>query len=88
MRELPRMDSAGPDWETLWDLILLLNAIIEVYDGRCRAQRVLDFSSLEMAALRLFDNASPSDLQLLLDHQVQHVLVDEFQDTNRQQWLS
>lgn len=87
VRELPRMDSAGPDWETLWDLILLLNAIIEVYDGRCRAQRVLDFSSLEMAALRLFDNASPSDLQLLLDHQIQHVLVDEFQDTNRQQWL-
>ena len=83
---LPAMDSTGPGWETLWDLVLLLNAIIEVYDARCRSQRVLDFSALEMAALRLFDNTAPSDLQLLLDRRVRHVLVDEFQDTNRQQW--
>lgn len=86
IRELPVKEASRPDAETLFDLILLLHAIIEAYDERCRGRRLLDFSALEMAALRLFDQVRPSDLQLLLDHRVRHVLVDEFQDTSRQQW--
>ena len=49
-------------------------------------QKALDFSALELAALRLFDAADPSDLQLVLDQQIRHILVDEFQDTSRKQW--
>ncbi len=86
IRELPGIDAASPDFETLWDLILLLNAVMQAYEDRCRSRRLLDFSTLETAALRLFSSSEPSDLQLLLDHQIRHVLIDEFQDTSYRQW--
>ena len=86
IRELSGPDSALPDLDTLWDLILLLHEVMHDYTNRCRSERVMDFSELEMAALRLFSDAEPSDLQLLLDQRIRHVLVDEFQDTSRQQW--
>lgn len=86
VRCLPSLDSPVRDPDTLWDLVLLLNAVIDVYDSRCRSRRTLDFSALEMATLRLFDSAHPSDLQLIFDQQVRHILVDEFQDTSREQW--
>ncbi len=86
VRELPSIEDAAPDLDTLWDLILLLHELINAYDERCRNLRLLDFSALETAALRLFDSVQPSDPQLFLDHQVRHVLIDEFQDTSRQQW--
>ena len=86
VRELPSLDAPVRDPETLWDLVLLLHAVLEVYDNRCRSRRALDFSALEMAALRIFDTTQPSDLQLILDQQIRHILVDEFQDTSRGQW--
>lgn len=87
VRELPSSDAANPNVDALWDLVLLIQAVAEAYERHCRKLRLLDFSDLEMAALRLFDGMRPTDLQLLLDHQIRHVLVDEFQDTSRQQWL-
>jgi len=84
--EMPSLDVPVKDTGTLWDLVLLLNAVLEVYDERCRARRALDFSALEMAAGRIFDTTEPSDLQLILDQQIRHILVDEFQDTSRGQW--
>ena len=87
IRALPAPGAALPDMESLWDLVLLLHALMEAYEEKRRRHRVLDFCALEIAALRLLDQMEPSDLQLLLDQQLQHLLVDEFQDTNRQQWL-
>lgn len=86
-RGLPLRESAEPNLEALWDFILLVQAVTEAYEKRCRDKRTIDFPALELAALRLFDNTSPSDLQLLLDEQIRHVLIDEFQDTNHQQWM-
>ena len=86
VRQLPTHDAPVTDPDTLWDLVVLLHSVLEIYDARRRAKRVLDYSALELAALRLFDAAAPSDLQLILDQQIRHILVDEFQDTSRQQW--
>ena len=86
VRQLPAHDAPVADPDTLWDLVVLLHSVLEIYDARRRAKKALDYSALEMAALRLFDAAAPSDLQLILDQQIRHILVDEFQDTNRQQW--
>jgi ATP-dependent exoDNAse (exonuclease V) beta subunit len=86
VRQLPTHDAPVTDPDTLWDLVVLLNSVLEIYDARRRAGKVLDYSALELAALRLFDAADPSDLQLILDQQIRHILVDEFQDTSRQQW--
>jgi len=86
IRQLPAHDAPVADPDTLWDLVVLLHSVLEIYDARRRAKRALDYSSLELAALRLFDAADPSDLQLILDQQIRHILVDEFQDTSREQW--
>ncbi|SPF49096.1 DNA helicase/exodeoxyribonuclease V, subunit A [Syntrophobacter sp. SbD1] len=86
IRQLPAPDAPVTDPDILWDLVVLLHSVIEIYDARRRAKRTLDYSALELAALRLFDAAEPSDLQLMLDQQIRHILVDEFQDTSRVQW--
>ncbi|HYA42849.1 MAG TPA: UvrD-helicase domain-containing protein [Syntrophobacteraceae bacterium] len=86
VRQLPVHDAPVTDPDTLWDLVVLLNSILEIYDSKLRAKRALDYSAIELAALRLFDAADPSDLQLTLDQQIRHILVDEFQDTSREQW--
>ncbi|MGA2733825.1 MAG: UvrD-helicase domain-containing protein [Syntrophobacteraceae bacterium] len=86
VRQLPTHDAPVTDPDTLWDLVVLLHSVLEIYDDRRRAKKVLDYSALELAALHLFDSADPSDLQLILDQQIRHILVDEFQDTSRKQW--
>ena len=86
IRRLPLHDAPLTDFDTLWDLVVLLHSVLEIYDARRSAVRALDFAALELAALRLFDAADPSDLQLVLDQQIRHILVDEFQDTSRKQW--
>jgi ATP-dependent exoDNAse (exonuclease V) beta subunit len=86
VRELPSHDAPVTDPDTLWDLIVLLNSVLEIYDSARSAERVLDYSAVELAALRLFNATEPSELQLTLDRQIRHILVDEFQDTSREQW--
>jgi ATP-dependent exoDNAse (exonuclease V) beta subunit len=86
IRKLPAHDKPLTDFDTLWDLVVLLHSVLKIYDARTGARRVLDYAALELAALRLFDAADPSDLQLILDQQIRHILVDEFQDTSREQW--
>lgn len=46
----------------------------------------VDFPAVSMAALRaLGDALAPTDLSLRLDYRLQHILVDEFQDTSSAQ---
>jgi ATP-dependent helicase/nuclease subunit A len=46
-----------------------------------------DFTTYSMAALRtLGDDEEPTDLALSLDYRIQHLLMDEFQDTSNSQF--
>jgi len=48
-----------------------------------RERGAADFPSVSLAALRALGSAeAPSDLALRLDYRLQHILVDEFQDTS------
>ncbi len=85
-KALPSPADIGSDIGTLSDFIVTAADLIDRYERACRQRRVLDFTGLEQAALRaLSDNDAP-DMQLYLDHRIRHLLVDEFQDTNRAQW--
>ena len=50
-------------------------------------QRLLDFSDLEWKACELLNRSSHASwIQYKLDTRIDHLLVDEFQDTNPTQW--
>jgi ATP-dependent exoDNAse (exonuclease V) beta subunit len=87
LRELPLPDTSLTDLDALFDLILMVGQTMQAYDALCRRRGVMDYVELELAALRaLGGEDTPADLQLLLDRKIQHILVDEFQDTSRNQW--
>ena len=51
-----------------------------------REQGAVDFPAVSMAALRALGTAAaPTDLSLRLDYRLQHILIDEFQDTSSAQ---
>jgi ATP-dependent helicase/nuclease subunit A len=87
IKRLPLLADAIANLDTLYDLVLVVGEALNRYRSICRQRRLLDYVELEQAALRLFDQESPTDLQLFLDRKIQHLLVDEFQDTSRSQWL-
>jgi ATP-dependent helicase/nuclease subunit A len=84
-RDLPPEPVFTGEVTGLQDLLLLLWEALAVYGELCRRQGVLDFIDLEMAALKLLAAESLSGLLSLLDWRLQHLLVDEFQDTSENQ---
>jgi ATP-dependent exoDNAse (exonuclease V) beta subunit len=87
VKGLPLLADGIANLDTLYDLVLVVGEAVKSYRTICRQRRLLDYVDLEQAALRLFDQESPTDLQLYLDRKIKHILVDEFQDTSRSQWL-
>ncbi|OPL15298.1 MAG: hypothetical protein AVO39_02585 [delta proteobacterium MLS_D] len=84
--EFPAEDESPADIDVLFDLIILCAEVIGDYEKLCRRRSLVDFTGLEQCALRILDTADPSELSLFLDHRLIHILIDEFQDTNRTQW--
>ena len=82
----PSFHDTESDVETLSDFIIVAADVIERYESLCRKRHLTDFVGLEQSALRVLDENNPSDLHLFLDHRIQHLLIDEFQDTSRIQW--
>ena len=86
--QLPKPSYADDDWQTLASLIRVMQqAAIElqlVFAERGQS----DFAALGEAALRGLGEGpeSVTDLGLYLDYRIQHLLVDEFQDTNYSQF--
>ncbi len=83
---LPSPDDIESDMNVLADFIVTAADITNRYEIICKERHVVDFAGLEQAALKALSESNPSEIQLYLDHRIQHLLVDEFQDTNRAQW--
>jgi len=61
--------------------------LLEHYQRLKEEQRLLDFTDLEWRAYRLLTLADNAHwVQYKLDQRIDHLLVDEFQDTNPTQW--
>jgi ATP-dependent helicase/nuclease subunit A len=82
----PALDSTKSDMDALSDFIIVAANVIEEYETLCRKRHLSDFVGMEQSALRVLNENNPSDLYLFLDHRIQHILIDEFQDTSRIQW--
>lgn len=62
-------------------------AFLEHYQQIKRNRRLLDFADLEWKAYYLINKADNAHwIQYKLDQRINHMLVDEFQDTNPTQW--
>ena len=86
VRILPSPEDAGA-WPILASLARLLpQAVAQLYLVFQRRGAV-DHSQMALAALdALGDDDAPTDLALRLDYRIEHILVDEFQDTSIKQY--
>jgi ATP-dependent helicase/nuclease subunit A len=68
-------------------LLDVLGAIIDRYEAQKRARSWLDFDDLVVRTASLFANREYGAwVRYKLDAGIDHILVDESQDTNREQW--
>ncbi|MDT8282395.1 MAG: 3'-5' exonuclease, partial [Gammaproteobacteria bacterium] len=63
------------------------NRYIEIYQQLKREMRLLDFTDLEWKCYQLLQHADNAHwVQYKIDQRIDHILIDEFQDTNPTQW--
>lgn len=80
---LPPVRYTDPQWEMLSSLITLLPILVAELTLCFKQIGKVDFTAVSQAAfVALGDAENPTDLALSLDYRLQHLLVDEFQDTS------
>ncbi len=57
-----------------------------LYEKRKAEKGKLDFADLEVKSYQILEEEDASDLLLFFNEHIQHLLIDEFQDTNGIQW--
>ncbi len=83
---LPASGYEDEEWEILDALLHLLPVAERQLMKVFGEEGAVDFQAVSMAALNaLGTDDDPTDLMLSLDYRVQHILVDEYQDTSRTQ---
>ncbi|MGN7610642.1 UvrD-helicase domain-containing protein [Magnetococcales bacterium HHB-1] len=83
VRILPEPHYNATQWQVLETLQQLLPRAVAYLRLLFQEQGEVDFTEISLAALQsLGDPDQPSDLALKLDYTIQHLLVDEFQDTS------
>lgn len=84
---LPKPEFAPAQWKVLQALFRVLPLLVAHLEIEFQTHAVIDFSGIaQQAKLALGHMDTPSDLALYLDHHIQHLLIDEFQDTSLQQF--
>jgi ATP-dependent exoDNAse (exonuclease V) beta subunit len=80
---LPDPRYSDDDWIRVRDAAQVLVLAAAELEDVFREQGAVDFPAVSLAALRaLGSDQSPTDLGLRLDYRLQHLLLDEFQDTS------
>jgi ATP-dependent exoDNAse (exonuclease V) beta subunit len=83
---LPEARYSEQQWQSLAALQAVLVRLAAELKVQFAEQHSVDFVELALAAQRALGQVdAPSELLLALDRRIQHLLVDEFQDTSRSQ---
>ncbi|MEH6649795.1 MAG: UvrD-helicase domain-containing protein [Motiliproteus sp.] len=79
---LPEVSYSDSQWQILDALTRVLPNLVAQLWLSFSEQAQVDYPQITAAALQaLGDEQQPTDLSLLLDYRISHILVDEFQDT-------
>jgi ATP-dependent helicase/nuclease subunit A len=79
-----RLEEFSERGTRLWSIF---NTCLAKYLARKKAKGVLDFSDLEYLAYKMLtENPEWANILYAFDEKTDHILVDEFQDTNNFQW--
>lgn len=80
---LPTAQFSDSQWQVLQALLHLLPRAVSELMLEFQARGEVDYVELSLRALRaLGEEDHPTDLAIALDERLQHILVDEFQDTS------
>ena len=83
IRTLPQPGYSDTDWASLESLMRILLRAASEWKLVMAESGGLDYSEIVARAIQsLGHEDAPSDLALRLDYRIQHLLVDEFQDTS------
>jgi ATP-dependent exoDNAse (exonuclease V) beta subunit len=86
LRELPEARYSDAQFARVRDVAQVLVFAAAQLDTVFRETGGMDFTAVSLAAQRALDEGgAPTDLALKLDYRLQHLLVDEFQDTSSAQ---
>jgi len=86
LRTLPAPAYGDEQWARVREVAQVLVLAAAQLEQVFREQSAVDFPAVSLAALRALGSAAePTDLGLRLDYRLQHILVDEFQDTSSAQ---
>ena len=87
LRGMPPAAFTDAQWEALGAVVAILPQAVAQLQVVFEERGAIDFTGLAQAAVAaLGEEDDPTDLLLALDVRVGHLLVDEFQDTSRNQW--
>ena len=87
IRELPPPTYTNIQWEVLGSITRLLPYTVAQLKLVFQARGRVDFTEVAQGALRALGKPdAPTDLALALDYRIQHLLMDEFQDTSISQY--
>lgn len=87
VRTLPPPHYPHEQWEPLQALLKLLPLLAGHLQLIFQAHQTVDFTGISHQALDALGlEDAPTDLALHLDYSIQHILIDEFQDTSIQQF--
>ena len=86
VKRLPAPEYNDVQWHLIEALGALLPLALAQLELVFRSRNTIDFTQLLLAANQaLGDPQAPSELALTLDYRMQHLLIDEFQDTSLSQ---
>lgn len=87
VRSLPEPRYSQEQWQVLRAVVVLLPIAVAELWAEFQAAAEVDFAEVALKALEGLGRAeSPTDLLLKLDNRINHILVDEFQDTSQLQF--
>ena len=87
IKELPPPIYTEDQWKVLDSIIRLLRYTVGQLKLVFREQGRVDYTEVMLGALQaLGESDAPTDLALALDYRMQHLLMDEFQDTSKSQY--